>query len=171
MSENTTAAENGTDATLADYDAGDEAETCPNGSEFCATTSDDELGCFDCFFDEERADDDEKEVVTDGGVDVAAAAADADATDLTDREVRGLTELLVVLPEAPGMATVFSEDGTPRTVDYEDGGCTCPDREYNDPDGPCKHEAAAAFLVGDQEIPEWVGCEEIDAKVARRTGE
>ena len=44
MSENTTTAQNGVEAN--DEQSG---ETCPHGSEWCASTADDELGCFDCF--------------------------------------------------------------------------------------------------------------------------
>ena len=101
-------------------------------------------------------------------------AGEADAVgDLTDREVRGLTEYLVVLPtDAPGLFTVYSEDGTPRTVDVEDpSACDCPDREYNDPEGPCKHNAAAAFLTGAREIPAWVDEESIKAQLAGDAGE
>ena len=90
---------------------------------------------------------------------------------LTDREIRALTERLVVLDRnAPGLFTVFSEEGTEYTVDIHDGGaCTCPDVEFNDPEGGCKHQHAARFIVGDRAIPSWVIREEINAQLATRT--
>ena len=90
---------------------------------------------------------------------------------LSDREIRALTERLVVLDrDAPGLFTVFSEEGTEYTVDIHDGGaCTCPDVEFNDPDGGCKHQHAARFLAGDRDVPTWVIREEINAQLATRS--
>ena len=100
----------------------------------------------------------------------AGGSVDIEET-LTDREIRALTERLVVLDrDAPGLFTVFSEEGTDYTVDIHDGGaCTCPDVEFNDPEGGCKHQHAARFLAGDRDIPSWVIREEINAQLATRT--
>ena len=48
--------------------------------------------------------------------------------DLSRREVRALTERLVILDrDAPGLFTVYSEEGRRYTDDIQDGGaCTCP---------------------------------------------
>ncbi|WP_049948004.1 hypothetical protein [Candidatus Halobonum tyrrellensis] len=56
-----------------------------------------------------------------------AGGAEAIEEPLSDREIRALTERLVVLDRgAPGLFTVFSEEGTEYTVDIHDGGaCTC----------------------------------------------
>ncbi len=88
--------------------------------------------------------------------------------DLSRREVRALTERLVILDrDAPGLFTVYSEEGTRYTVDIQNGGaCTCPDVQFNDPDEGCKHQHAARFLAGDREIPSWVIRENINAKMA-----
>ena len=90
---------------------------------------------------------------------------------LSDREIRALTERLVVLNrDAPGLFTVFSEEGTEYTVDIQDGGaCTCPDVEFNDPEGGCKHQHAARFLAGDRDVPSGVIREEINAQLATRS--
>ena len=58
------------------------------------------------------------------------------AEDLSRREVRALTARLVILDcDAPGLFTVYSEEGIGYTVDIQDGGaCTCPDVQFNDPD-------------------------------------
>ena len=88
--------------------------------------------------------------------------------DLSRREVRALTERLIVLDrDAPGLFTVYSEEGIGYTVDIQDGGaCTCPDVQFNDPEEGCKHQHAARFLAGDREIPPWVIRENINAKIA-----
>ena len=88
--------------------------------------------------------------------------------DLLRREVRALTDLLVVLDrDAPDLFTVYSEEGTPYTVDIRDGGTyTYPDTQVNDPEEGCKHQHAARFLTGDRVIPSWVIRENINAKVA-----
>ena len=88
--------------------------------------------------------------------------------DLSRREVRALTERLVVLDrDAPGLFTVYSEEGIGYTVDIQGGGAyTCPDVQFNDPDGGCKNQHAAHFLAGDREIPSWVIRENINAKTA-----
>ena len=89
---------------------------------------------------------------------------------LSDREIRALTERLVLDRDAPGLFAVFSEEGTGYTVDIHDGGaCTCPDVEFNDPEDGCKHQHAARFLAGDRDIPSWVIREELNAQRARRT--
>ena len=88
--------------------------------------------------------------------------------DLSRREVRALTERLVVLDcDAPGLFTVYSEEGTRYSVNIQNGGaCTCPDVQFSDPDEGCKHQHAAQFLAGDREIPSWVIRENINAKMA-----
>ena len=100
----------------------------------------------------------------------AGGAVEIDET-LSDREIRALTERLVVLGrDAPGLFTVFSEEGTEYTVDIHDGGaCTCPDVEFNDPEDGCKHQHVARFLAGDRDIPSWVIREEINAQLATRS--
>lgn len=97
------------------------------------------------------------------------AGPDGDAVEtLTDREVRGLRERIVVFPrDEPGICSVYSESGTEYTVDvFADHACTCPDREHNDPEGPCKHEFAAKALLGVRELPEWIDTDAINAQLS-----
>jgi len=76
-----------------------------------------------------------------------------EGTDLDDRDVRALTEYLTVLPEAPGLYEVVSQSGESYTVDVRNGACTCPDAEYHDPDGGCKHCRRVHFETGREAIP------------------
>lgn len=70
---------------------------------------------------------------------------------MTDaRAVRALTDVLAVKEEAPGLARVVTWSDE-YYVDMRDGGCACPDKEYNEPI-MCKHEYAA--LVADIETPD-----------------
>ncbi len=66
--------------------------------------------------------------------------------DLSRREVRALSEHLVVLPPrlapgqdaASGLFSVTGENGSTYTVDPLLGACTCPDANRRDPADGCK---------------------------------
>lgn len=87
-----------------------------------------------------------------------------DPTTLLDaRDERALTEYMTVLPDhgqardAPGLYAVIgeNENGT-YIVDTLTDACTCPDGEWNLPDGDretCKHRARVAFATGERPIP------------------
>jgi len=63
-----------------------------------------------------------------------------DTDQLDERDVRALTECMTVLDaDAPGFYTVTTESGREYTVDARGGSCSCPDAEYRDPEGGCKH--------------------------------
>ena len=62
-------------------------------------------------------------------------------SDDSDRAYRALTDVIDVESVAPGMMRVTSWGGS-YVVDARDGGCRCPDKEYNAP-LRCKHEIAA----------------------------
>jgi len=82
-----------------------------------------------------------------------------DASTLDDRTRRALEECMSVLgdvggadPEA-GLYTVVGENGGTYLVDVIDGTCECPDSEYRDPDGGCKHVRRARLATGQTAIP------------------
>ena len=74
--------------------------------------------------------------------------------DLSEREVRALTEYLTVIPHAPDVYVVVSGSGKSHTVDARDGACTCRDAQYRD--RTCKHQFRAEFETGARTIPAWV---------------
>jgi hypothetical protein len=78
------------------------------------------------------------------------------------RDCRALSELLAVYEFAPAMYWVYSEEGREYTVDAETRACTCPDAQYNDPKGGCKHARRVALWRGDEQIPAWVNLEAVD---------
>lgn len=88
---------------------------------------------------------------------------------LDDRDVRALTEYLVVLPDvgrargAPGLYVVYSQDGRHRyLVDIDTGACECDDSFYRDPRNGCKHVRRARYEFGERAIPAWVDRSKID---------
>ena len=90
------------------------------------------------------------------------AAQERAATDLADRTVRALTDDLLVVEDAPGLFQVYGEDGDEYTVDADSGACTCPDAEYRDPEGGCKHVRRVAFHTGARTVPAWVDPDAVD---------
>jgi len=90
------------------------------------------------------------------------AAQERAATDLANRTVRALTDDLLVVADAPGLYRVYGEDGDEYTVDTSTGPCTCPDAEYRDPDGGCKHVRRVAFHTGERAVPAWVDRDAVD---------
>lgn len=80
--------------------------------------------------------------------------------DLPAVDVRALTEVMSVLPEAPGLYTVVSGSGKTYTVDTREGACTCPDARYRDRD--CKHQRRVAYELGDRTLPGWADRGSVD---------
>ena len=81
------------------------------------------------------------------------------AATLDDRTRRALEECMSVLddvggadPEA-GLYTVVGENGGTYLVDTIAGACECPDSEYREPDGGCKHVRRARFATGQTAVP------------------
>ena len=79
-------------------------------------------------------------------------------TDLSDRDVRALTEYMTVLEDidhvrgADDMYIVVTENQY--TVDLLEGTCDCPDAMYNlAPNEACKHEKRTRYATGDLPIP------------------
>ncbi|KOX92142.1 hypothetical protein [Halorubrum tropicale] len=102
----------------------------------------------------------------------ATAVEPAGNTDLNDREVRALTEVMTALDEigdvrgADDMYLVVSHSGKEYTVDGRSGACTCPDAEYNlGPDELCKHAERVAFATGEKPIPAWVDPADVDEQL------
>lgn len=100
-----------------------------------------------------------------GDVDVES---DASAVrDLSEREVRALTEYMIVLPprlapradERSGLFHVTGESGASYTVDPVLGSCTCPDAKYRD--WACKHAARVQFETGERPVPAWVDTDDV----------
>ena len=101
---------------------------------------------------------------------------DIEGTELDDRDVRALTESMVVLPEGGDVFTVVGENGGGEyQVDAREGRCTCPDDQYNLPtdDGreTCKHAARVAFATGQRPIPAWVDTSAVDPVLGEHTDE
>lgn len=87
---------------------------------------------------------------------------DASRVDLDQRDVRALTELLTVVPDAPGLYLVVSESENTYRVDTREGRCDCPDAQHNlGPDEQCKHERRVAFETGVRAVPAWVNRDEL----------
>jgi len=87
-------------------------------------------------------------------------------TDLDDRDVRALTECMTVLDaETPGFYTVTTESGREYSVDARGGSCSCPDAEYRDPEGGCKHVRRARIASGRCALPEWVDQDAVDPQL------
>jgi hypothetical protein len=88
--------------------------------------------------------------------------------DLDKRDVRALTEPMTVLPDegradgADGLFLVVSHTGNQYLVDTVTGACECPDAEYRDPDGGCKHRRRAEYATGQTAIPSWVDRDAVD---------
>lgn len=89
-------------------------------------------------------------------------AAPQERTDLDARDVRALTDYLLVVEEAPDLFLVYGEDGDEYTVDADTGACTCPDAEYRHPEGGCKHARRVAFHIGARDVPEWADRDAMD---------
>jgi len=91
------------------------------------------------------------------------ARRDAD-TDLETRDIRALSEPMIVLPErltvpsdgvGPGMYLVQTEDRS-YVVDPDLEACTCSDAEYRSPESGCKHVRRVAFETGARDLPAWI---------------
>jgi len=64
-----------------------------------------------------------------------------------DRAIRAIEDVVAVEDLGPGMARVTTWSDS-YVVDMRDGGCNCPDKEFND--APmCKHEASALLANSD----------------------
>lgn len=70
-----------------------------------------------------------------------------------DRAIRALEDVVAIEHMAPGMVRVCTWSDE-YVVDARDGGCTCPDQEYNlQGDGRCKHEWAAVLATTELPSP------------------
>lgn len=70
-----------------------------------------------------------------------------------DRAIRAVEDVVAVERMAPGMVRVVTWSDE-YTVDARDGGCTCPDQEYNlQGEGRCKHEWAAVLATTELPSP------------------
>lgn len=88
---------------------------------------------------------------------------------LSDRDVRALTECMTVLEDtgsvrgAPGLYEVVSQSGRTYTVDSYGKSCTCPDACYND--HVCKHIRRVMFACGMRPIPGGVDPDALDSHI------
>ncbi|MFA1610142.1 hypothetical protein [Halobellus rubicundus] len=94
---------------------------------------------------------------------------DRSIDDLDKRDVRALTEAMSVLPDygrargADGLFVVIGENSNdPYLVDVVGKACECPDAEYRDPDGGCKHIKRIEYATGRTAIPQWVDRDVVD---------
>lgn len=72
---------------------------------------------------------------------------------MSDRAIRALEDVVAVEQRAPGMVRVVTWSDQ-YVVDARDGGCTCPDKEYNlEWEGRCKHEWAAVLATTELPSP------------------
>jgi hypothetical protein len=104
---------------------------------------------------------------------------DGGVRDLTDREVRALTEPLVVVANrgavrgAEGLAHVYAADGDRYLVDYLHAGkCQCPDSRFRD-GVTCKHVIVAQLWSDEhpREIPAFVDESAVDRNTLRAARE
>jgi hypothetical protein len=93
-----------------------------------------------------------------------------ESIDLDARTERALTEVLAVCPDidqargAPGLFVVVGENaGGEYLVDEREGACTCPDAEYRNPVGGCKHVRRVEFWTGARELPDAVDVDYLEA--------
>jgi len=94
--------------------------------------------------------------------DDAKSVTTDESTELDKRDVRALTECHSVLPEAEDMYRVVGENGGTYTVDARLGACECPDWQYREPEGGCKHMRRVAYATGETSIPAWVDPDAVD---------
>lgn len=94
--------------------------------------------------------------------------AAVECTDLEPRDVRALTDYMIVYEDAPDLFLVYGEDGDEYTVDADTGACTCPDAEYRHPEGGCKHARRVAFHTGARDVPEWADRDAMDPLLVER---
>jgi hypothetical protein len=93
---------------------------------------------------------------------------DRSIEQLDKRDVRALTEPMTVMSDvgradgADGLFTVVSHTGNNYLVDIHHGRCECPDMEYRDPDGGCKHVRRVRFVTGKTPIPAWINPDAVD---------
>ncbi len=111
--------------------------------------------------------------------DIAALqdAATDSSIEFEQRDARALTQYLTVLPEhgrardADGLYVVVSESGSSYLVDVRHGACECPDAEYRDPDGGCKHVRRVRYGTGERAIPAWVDPTAVNEYFSLHVGE
>jgi len=92
-----------------------------------------------------------------------------ESTELEPRTERALTECMTVLPEGGDIHTVVGENGTTYVVDSRVGRCTCPDAEYREPSGGCKHQRRVEFATGARPVP--AGVDGVDGLLGEHTDE
>jgi len=83
-----------------------------------------------------------------------------DCVEVETRTERALSECMTVLPNhgradgAPGLFVVIGQNGNGEyLVDTRTGSCECPDAEYRDPEGGCKHLRRCRIATGDTPVP------------------
>lgn len=82
-----------------------------------------------------------------------ATSSQPTGDDVDARDRRAAEEYLAVVKDAPGMFTVYSFEGYPRTVDLVGRVCSCKDFEYRQPAGGCKHIRRVLMELGERPIP------------------
>lgn len=89
------------------------------------------------------------------------SGAAAQVSELDDRSVAALTEVMTVLDDvgavrnAPNLYLVVSSSGSSYLVDTRLGACDCPDDTHR-PDIVCKHRRRVAFVTGERPIPDCI---------------
>jgi hypothetical protein len=83
-------------------------------------------------------------------------------TDLEERDVRALTEKMSVIPEGRDIYSVSTESGREYTVNTRERRCNCPDGQYHDPEGGCKHLRRVKYATGETPLPAWGDIDAVD---------
>jgi hypothetical protein len=103
-----------------------------------------------------------------------AVTDSADGEDVLDEvDARALTQYLTVMDDvgrvrdAPGLFLVVSESGSEYLVDARDAACECPDSQYRDRSGGCKHIRRVLFATGREAIPAWVDRDDVDDQLGQ----
>lgn len=79
---------------------------------------------------------------------------EVDVLPYEERTVRAAGEAMVVYEHAPGVYTVYAEDGSAYRVDPSLEACECSDAFYRDPEHGCKHLRRVRLATGQARLPE-----------------
>jgi len=97
--------------------------------------------------------------------------ADDDVEQLSDRDVRALTEQMDIYaddPETTSEEIAIYNKGTRHIINPVVGFCDCKDMEYRQPEGGCKHLRRYEFELGGRDIPQWVDMDALDDSVSAK---
>lgn len=99
-----------------------------------------------------------------------SATVSPDAAELGQRDVKALTEHMLVVEDHPDAwgdheVVVYNEDRQ-YLVNVDIGHCDCPDVQFRRRE--CKHLKRARYALGIDEVPGWVQTDRLDAPLRER---